>query len=214
MPARFFLDLLFPPTDTLTQCERISFEALGAKLEPRVSDTPIHTTALFSYRDRDVETLIKGLKYHRFHKAAEMFGFYMGEYLIEALADESLLGNFEKPILIPIPITEQRRIERGFNQTELITKHMLQQLNQVTLAYSGTDVLKRIGLSQSQALSNKEEREQNVIDRFVVKQAGLIKDTNILLVDDVITTGATLHSAAEALKGAGARDVRAIVVAH
>lgn len=162
----------------------------------------------FNYRDKIIRQLITDLKYKGKRSNAKIIGEVVYEYLLEELSDRELYDDFTDPILIPIPLSRQRLRERGYNQTELIANFLTDacQLN--------TKSLKRIRNTESQTTKNKEERMENLKDAFVVKNNKLIKNKNIVLIDDVVTTGSTLNEAKRVLLKNGAKNVLAIAVAH
>jgi len=209
------LNFLLPKRNVYSACENIKMEDLLSVLHPHISKTPITTTALFHYKNENVKSLIKGLKYHGYKRSAEIFGLYIGDYLLEEFADEEMFGSFKEPVFIPVPITQSKKIKRGYNQSELIAKQVVKRLREATSVDIAYDVLKRIGSTISQTKTqDKEERLDNVANQFIVMQRMKIKGRNVLLIDDVVTTGATLKAASDALLRAGAKEVRAIVVAH
>ncbi len=108
-------------------------------------------------------------------------------------------------IIIPTPLHKKRQIERGFNQSELIAQKLNLPLT--------TNVLYRKKNIKHQADLNKEEREKNIKDCFSVKNTHLVINRNILLIDDVITTGSTLNEQARLLKQNNAHKVWALTIA-
>lgn len=104
--------------------------------------------------------------------------------------------------LIPIPMHPRKRAERGYNQAELLTEALAQRcgLSHWPHALARTrDTRSQVGLGQG-------ERAANVADAFA-GDAALLAGRSVLLVDDVLTTGATLLGCAQAARGAGARVV-------
>jgi ComF family protein len=112
-------------------------------------------------------------------------------------------------IVIAMPMHWRKRLERGFNQAELLAKPIAKLYG---LRLSSDLLQKRYGKAQA-SLSAK-ERHENLKDSFRVAHAQRIAGKRILLVDDVITTGATLRAASAALKAAGARHVSALTLAR
>ena len=108
-------------------------------------------------------------------------------------------------IIIPTPLHKKREIERGFNQSELLAKELNTKLTK--------NVLFRKKNIKHQADLNKQEREKNIKDCFAIKNSNIIKNKNILLIDDVITTGSTLNEQARLLKQNNARKVWALIIA-
>ncbi|OIO46422.1 MAG: hypothetical protein AUJ28_02615 [Parcubacteria group bacterium CG1_02_37_51] len=113
------------------------------------------------------------------------------------------------PLIIPTPLHRKRELERGFNQSELLAKVFAQKFN----CQINTKILYRQKNNSHQADLNKKERLVNIKDCFVIKDAEQIKNKNIILIDDVITTGATLNEQAKLLQAAGAKKIWAIVLA-
>lgn len=111
----------------------------------------------------------------------------------------------ENPPLVPIPLSASRRRERGFNQSECVAESVAGARGADLL----TDVLRRESSTRSQTQLTPGERLGNVAGAFSVptESRHRIKGMHLMLVDDVVTTGATLRAAADALFAAGARTI-------
>lgn len=109
----------------------------------------------------------------------------------------------EQLMLIPVPLHKTRIRERGFNQSLLLCISISSQLN---IDYSDK-VLVRTRYTQSQTKLNASKRQKNVANAFQVKSAESIRGKTIILVDDVITTGATMNACAQALARCGASEI-------
>jgi ComF family protein len=117
-----------------------------------------------------------------------------------------------KPLLVPVPLHRNRRRSRGFNQAELIARAAMKRLpRELELA---TGVLIRQRETISQVGLSREERIVNVRGAFRVADAACVRGRNVILVDDVMTTGTTLSECARVLKKAGAEKVGAATVAR
>ncbi len=121
---------------------------------------------------------------------------------------ETSLG-WDVEMIVPVPLSQQRLSERGYNQVALIA-HPLAMLKNWEYA---PKALKRVKHTRSQVGLNASERQDNVRNAFHANPR-LITDKKILLIDDVATTGATLLSASESLVAAGARHVYALTTAR
>jgi len=113
--------------------------------------------------------------------------------------------------LMPVPLHEQRRRERGFNQATVIAEALARRLKTPLDGIS----LTRIGGSEKyRAGLDPKARRDTVAGAFAVRHPRLVENENILLVDDVFTTGATVNACAEALLASGARNVSVLTVAR
>lgn len=109
-----------------------------------------------------------------------------------------------------VPLHFTREIGRGFNQSELLGKGLAGRLS---LVYKD-DLLYRPSKTNSQVELSKLERAENVRGAFKVGDKRSVKGAKILIIDDVITTGATVKECAKVLKRAGAKEVWALALAH
>ncbi len=106
-------------------------------------------------------------------------------------------------LLVPVPISKGGLKQRGFNQTELLAKQISKRLNLRT----DSQVICRVKDTPSQVELSREEREKNLISAFRIKDSQKVSRKNILLVDDVYTTGSTSRECTRVLLDAGASRV-------
>lgn len=126
------------------------------------------------------------------------------------LNNKKICGFLEKyDIIIPIPIHKNRKKERGYNQTELIAREIAKN----TKLILEKDVLVKIKNVTSQTKLTKEKRIQNVKDVFKIISNKKIYKKNIILLDDIYTTGSTVNEASRILKLAGARKIGVLTIA-
>lgn len=170
---------------------------------------------LFDYRHPQLKKAIWLLKYKGRKGLAGIFAKALYAPLLEELGDFAVMENFFSPILIPVPLSNKRYRERGFNQAELIAEELLKLLAENKTFRLETGVLIKPRDTEHQArIENRSDRLKNIIGSFAAKNIGRIKNKNIILIDDVTTTGATLSEAKKVLKNAGARKIIAFTVAH
>jgi len=112
--------------------------------------------------------------------------------------------------LVPVPLHPSRRRERGFNQARLLARDLAALRGLEVLAGS----LVKTRNAPAQAGLRAADRERNVRSAYAVRRATRVAGRTLILVDDVTTTGATVRECARVLKGAGAREVRAITLAQ
>jgi len=144
--------------------------------------------------------LIWRLKFERAQSAAEI----MAERL--ALLYGSLIA--EDVLIVPLPTARRRVRGRGYDQAVLIARALAKRTGR---RYA--PLLMRLG-SQEQIGANKQQRQAQLQDVFRVKRPGLARGARILLIDDVMTTGASLESAAATLHHAGAKTIGSLVFAR
>ncbi len=136
---------------------------------------------------------------------AEKFASILCEYLSEE--PEIIEG---VTFLVPIPMTDLKEMEKGFNHTKMITEKFSEKIG-IRAEY---DNLIKIKETESQTNLKRDERRENVKGAFKVKYPNRFKGRKILLIDDVATTCATIDECARVLKNAGAQEVNALVLAR
>ncbi|MFH0845993.1 MAG: phosphoribosyltransferase family protein [Patescibacteria group bacterium] len=208
------LNAILPLNPTQKKIEKMTAETL-LSLPIKNSPPPLKNTFSFlSYQNELVRQSIWSLKFKNNRKIAKIFAKIIYDNLIEELADLKLTHNFDNPLLIPIPISHKKLQERGYNQTELIAQELNNLDKRLSFEYR-KNILKKIKHTTPQSRTHsKEEREINLKNCFKVIMPKLIKDKNIILLDDVITTGATLKEAMRTLKKYKPKQIICVTVAH
>lgn len=112
-------------------------------------------------------------------------------------------------IIIPVPMFNKKKRNRGYNQTELITNKISKKLNIET----SNNILIKIKNTKTQSTLKEKQRLKNVQNAFCIKNSNLIKNKNIILFDDIITTGATINECAKNLKQNGAKNIIVLALA-
>ncbi len=169
---------------------------------------------IFDYRHPPIKKAIWLLKYKGKHKLAEIFAEVIYGRILEELTDLYQFENFREPILIPIPLALKRQRERGFNQATLLCNELARLDKDQNFILKTNILIKPKDTLHQVQIENRNNRLKNIIGSFMVKNSELIKNKNIILIDDVLTTGATLTEARKTLKQSGARKVIAFTIAH
>lgn len=120
------------------------------------------------------------------------------------------IKDYQFDYIIPIPLHPKRLRERGYNQAELLAKY----LSKAYKIKFYKNNLKRKKETLPQVGLNEKERLRNVKNSFIVKHKERVKDKNILLIDDVYTTGATVNECSKELKESGAKKVVVLTLAR
>jgi len=164
--------------------EKLFGVIVGAKFKPPVSE------------------LIHWCKYNKMQGIAD----FLAELLTPVILKENLVGDL---IIVPVPVNLKKYLERGFNQADLLADGLSRRLKIKRIR-----VLKKIKETESQMKLGRRQRLENLTGSFACRNTTDIKGKTILLVDDVMTTGATLLEGAKVLRIAGARRIYGVVVAH
>jgi len=154
-------------------------------------------------KDKPIQSLFHHLKYNHRFVICKIFN--------EFIVDQQLVSirNWGADYMTSIPLHSSKRIERGFNQADYICRR-LSRLTGVPLA---KNLLKRTKKTESQTKLSIVERKANILNVFKVRRPSLVKGKNFILVDDIITTGATINEAGRILKLAGAKRLYALAAA-
>jgi ComF family protein len=144
------------------------------------------------------------LKYERIEPLASFFAMH----LLELVCSDSHLLPVD--VAVPVPLHRQKHKERGFNQVDLFARPLARRLH---VPYRPI-LLMRSRPRPEKHLLTQEERWEAVRGAFVMRPGGRVDNLRVLLLDDVMTTGATLDACARALREAGARSVLGLTIAR
>lgn len=180
----FDCDSNLPQTNFHLQQENTVMERFYGRVEIE------NGCALFWFiKSGRVQQLIHQLKYRGNTEIGVFLGSMYGKTLVEIEAYRTI------DLIIPVPLHPKKEKQRGYNQSDTIA----QGLSQSMMIPWQRDALIRTIYTASQTNKSSLDRFENVKDSFVVAQPNLIKNKHILLVDDVLTTGATLEACANKL---------------
>jgi len=207
---KILIDFLFPqkkPTE-------LSVDKIIEELKkPEGLEDP-DIIVLSDYKQTLAKKLVWELKYKNNEHSAKILSEIMYAEIIGYLNDWVIFEDFKDPILIPVPLSKEKLEKRGYNQTEILVR-------QITLLDQGKNLNSELGAiikikdtPEQSSLKTKAQRLKNLKGCFKVVSPEKIKNRNIIIVDDVITTGATIKEIRKILKKAGARKIKALVVAH
>jgi ComF family protein len=154
-------------------------------------------------KDKELQHVIHALKYEKRFS----IGLFLGKVLGKTLRE--IIPSWEINLIIPVPLHHLKKAERGYNQSAYIAKGLSKELK---LPYNER-AIKRTRFTESQTTMTLQERQANIEGVFAVRNKNKVKAKNILLVDDVITTGSTISECGKVLLEAGTNKIYAASVA-
>lgn len=210
------LNFIFPPTCGF--CNKMREGYLCQDCKRKITNSNFYLNQLDFYQNKDnfieehfylfsyVEPIRGKILQYKFDDKA-----YLANTIYEFFMNNEKLYGFLKKydIIIPIPISSSRKRERGYNQSELLARKISKMAN----IHIETQVLKKAKNNQPQSSLNKEQRRENVKNVYKVQNEVKIQNKEILLLDDIYTTGSTANECARMLKQAGCQTVGILTIA-
>lgn len=206
------LNLIYPPVCGF--CNQICKEYLCKKCEIKINKYQINLIrkskntyfdeliCLFKYEDIIRDTLIK----YKFQNKAYLYKTFSKNIL----KNEKICGFLKNyDIIIPVPISKKRKMERGYNQSYLIGKEISRFTN---LKCENKYLFKQKDTIEQSKL-DKNKRKINVQNAYKIINKEKLFNKNVLLLDDIYTTGSTVNECSRMLKQAGANKVGVITIA-
>lgn len=209
MFAKLF-EIIFPPRTDEQMLHAVALDDFLLLLAPcTVPVTRPASVMLLPFHNQHVRAAIHESKYHGTLRAQRLLGIALAEYF---------MGNDDIPCtmtLIPIPLGNVRERERGFNQVEAIITTALRELPEKERSRFILEphLLVRTRETASQVTLPRHLREENMRGAFGTTHPANPNQT-YFIIDDVLTTGATLQAAIDALKTAGAKHIIPLALAH
>lgn len=206
------LDYVLPPRSNFEIVKKLTPEKInGLAKAPRVLGED-WITPLFHYKDPKVKAIVWELKYHENTLPLEQIGKLIYDEILSEISDILIFDNDAGFLIIPIPITNQRRSERGYNQSELIARSIIENDIEHILLYAPQWFSKIKETPRQSHSESKYDRVMNLLDSFEADER--VEDKYVILVDDVVTTGSTMLEARKELMNKGAKKVLGFSIAH
>lgn len=210
------LDAIFPKDkyelEVLSLPKEEAFAVLPKAPEYNPKEDFQNMYSVFSYKDEKVKKLIWALKYKESKQAADICAFVLAKKI-----EGTINTNTNNILILPMPIAEKRRRERGYNQCEIM-------LDEMKVYKQNKNLLKRIQYLKRQTDKDKAERQESAKNLFEIdiEEFSKLQDEyreglaniQIIIVDDVITTGSTMKEAMKVLRDVGFKNVIGISIAH
>lgn len=207
------LDIAFPATESLSR-KNLTEELLNGNHIPLLAthDTILKSLsgqAFYAYRDEHIRAAIKSLKYDGNADVAQWFADRAEDMIIHIIGS----AQGDKLLVVPIPVSLSRHLERGYNQSALIAEAIARRFSD-DIDYDERCITRTAFVQSQTKARTRDERAKNISGAFEAPEPHRVVNRDILIIDDVITTGATIREAARVLRAAGARSVRCFALAH
>lgn len=209
------LDIIYPPTCGI--CGEINKKYICKKCEIKIKQYEINKIENYrKNKNKYFDYQIKLFKYeniireriidYKFREKA-----YLGETFEKMVIKNQKIYSFLKKydIILYVPMFKKHKLARGYNQSELIAKKLAKTLG---ICLEKNNLTKIID-TKKQSLLTKEQRKKNIKGAFKIKYPERIKDKNIILFDDIFTTGSTVNECSKRLKKAGANEIVILTIA-
>lgn len=209
------LDLLYPPICGI--CNKINKKNLCTRCIQNLR--PYEINKIEDYRNDETkyfDYLVKTFKYediirnkiidYKFNEKA-----YLSKTFEKMITKNEKIYSFLKKydIILYVPMFKKRKLERGYNQTEIIAKQLGKNLG---ISLEKNNLIKLIDTKKQSTLT-KLERAENVKNVFAIQKPDRIINKNIIIFDDIYTTGNTVNECSKILKKAGAGEIAVITIA-
>lgn len=209
------LDLIFPPVCGV--CGRIDKNSLCKKCEIELKKQAVF--GIDNYRE-DCQKLFDEHLYIFTYSGVIRdimlnYKFNDDSYLYKTftnflLKNENFVENINSyDIIVPVPLSKKRKMERGYNQSLLIAK----EISKSTKIKINNDCLKKVKNIVAQSTLNKEDRQKNIEGAFILKNNKNIQNKKVLIIDDIFTTGSTVNECSKIIKQAGATNIGILTIA-
>lgn len=208
----FILETIAPKDPEIKAIEDAGFERFDAKAaRSRSSDLGNDVICLYAYKDPLVKKAVLEVKSYGNKTVASLLGKAVYETLIQEILERARFEDFRHPLLAPIPMTAKNIRERGWNQCLLIARALKE--HDVFNAFElSPDALSKTRATDDQVGKGRRKRFINLKDCFEASER--VRGRNVIVLDDICTTGATFAEATRALKAAGARKTICVALAH
>ncbi len=195
----YILDFIFPPNINEVEIRNINKEELYSKYSFKNE----WNSSIYPYQEPIIKELVWQIKYKRNKKAIEIAGYSLYCELIK---------HNQPLLLIPIPISKERRRERGYNQCELMIDEII-KLDKDKIFKKDFDFIIRNRNIEKQTHKNRKERIVNSQKIFSLVKS-IDKNQRIVVIDDVTTTGSTLNEANRCLDEGGYNNIMNLTLTH
>ncbi|MEK7530865.1 MAG: hypothetical protein AAB573_03270 [Patescibacteria group bacterium] len=204
------ISLVVPRHPDAEYARGVSRDTIESLLSPRILREEPWIHSILPYERRAVRSVIKSIKFYGEVGMVNLIAPVAADYLTDVLSDLAQTQGWNDPLIVPVPTSRARLSSRGYNQAALIARAIQNRIDGVEYA----EVLGREDRKSQIRAGTRAERKRNIADSFFVTDSTRVSKRCIVLIDDVVETGATLADCKRALIKAGAARVIALAIAH
>lgn len=198
---REILNIIYPIEERCMVCDEEGFIGICPSCKSRINKAKNEGSILsYGFYGGILKSLILKFKYESNYNV----GYLLANFLIEIIRESEI----DIDIICYIPMIRKDERKRGFNQCKLIANEIGYNLN-----IPVSNCIKKVKHTKEQKKLTKEERIKNLIGAFEVKSNEDIKNKRVLLIDDVMTTGATIGECTKILKKSGVKEIIVLTIA-
>ena len=205
------LEMFFGKKRDIKEYQKLEKEILNKNLKIKKN-----VYSFLPYKNKLVQELIIDLKFKKKHQNAKILANLIEEYFLELIEEWYFYQNFKDIVLINVPIHFLRRFFRGYNQNDLVIQEIFKNNPELeNMIKWERNILKKTKYTKPQSKTkNKKERLKNVKNSFKIKNKEKIKGKNIIIFDDIYTTGATTDEIIKELKKAKVKEIKILTLAY
>lgn len=194
------LDIIYPPENSCIICHTEDFIGICPLCKSKIKKIENQDNILsYGYYGGVLKELILSFKYDK--------NFTSAKVIVELLLNLIYEENIKCDVICYVPISKRSMKARGFNQCEIIAKHLGRELG-----IPVSNCLVKVKDTKEQKSLSKEERSKNIKDAFAVRNDSIV-NKKILLIDDVVTTGSTLLECEKVLKKYSVEKITVLTIA-
>ena len=212
------IDFLFPKSQKIIELENLPSGKILELLPPaNLEETDV--IALFDYSHPLVREIIWSIKYRGERHLADKIAEILSDTIEHEIAERGLYENFSdeqsgrRAVLVPMPVSDKRRFERGWNQVELVAEAIKKHMGH-NIKYLPNQLVKHRHTESQTKTGSKLERQKNLEGSMKILHPSSVENRSIILLDDVTTTGSTFKEARRVLNEAGAKKIICLAIAH
>lgn len=195
------LDIIYPPEEKCIICRVDGFIGLCPCCKRSINRATVEKDSLsYGFYGGVIKTLILKFKYESNFTA----GYLLSNFLIEIIKEQKINAD----VICYVPMTKKAEKKRGFNQCEVMARNVGYNTN-----IPVSNCIKKIKDTKEQKTLTKEERITNLRGVFKINSVKDIKNKNVILIDDIMTTGATISECKYILKKSGVKQIIVLTIA-